>query len=311
LDYDGNYITSTRPGTARHGHVSADGRYVFTADEGEPRAAAATDVSLDPPGSVTIVDTMGTTDLTDDTVTHVGFDDTTKIDDDVHIKGIETDSTTGLLIQRSKTAPYATNDLEPEYVTLSEDGLTAYVTLQEANAIATIDVATKTLVSVKSLGYKDLSLPENSLDLVQESTATISLENIPAYGMYMPAGAATYTVNGKTYVLTANEGDSRNLYPTRRKILAINFSDSDVSSFFFDSGTVSATSGNFTDIYYTEIASDMGTENAYLFGARSFSIWDASTMAQVYDSGNDFEVITARACPSQFNISTTNTVQKA
>jgi DNA-binding beta-propeller fold protein YncE len=159
LDYDGNYITSYEAGYGPDMvTVSADGRYVFTADEGEPRAAAATDVSLDPPGSVTIVDTMGTTDLTDDTVTHVGFDDTTKIDDDVHIKGIETDSTTGLLIQRSKTDPYATNDLEPEYVTLSEDGLTAYVTLQEANAIATIDVATKTLVSVKSLGYKDLSL---------------------------------------------------------------------------------------------------------------------------------------------------------
>jgi hypothetical protein len=47
----------------------------------------------------------------------------------------------------------------------------------------------------------------------------------------------------------------------------------------------------------------MGTENAYLFGARSFSIWDASTMAQVYDSGNDFEVITAQCMPSQFNIS--------
>ena len=42
------------------------------------------------------------------------------------------------------------------------------------------------------------------------SDDTYSPKTYPdAVGAYMPDGIAVYTVNGKTYILTANEGDAR------------------------------------------------------------------------------------------------------
>ena len=42
-------------------------------------------------------------------------------------------------------------------------------------------------------------------------------------------------------------------------------------------------------------------EKLYAYGARSFSIWDAETGKQVFDSGSDFEVITAQVFGEDFN----------
>jgi hypothetical protein len=42
-------------------------------------------------------------------------------------------------------------------------------------------------------------------------------------------------------------------------------------------------------------------EDIYVFGARSFSIWRADDLTQVYDSGEDFERITADMFPDNFN----------
>ena len=56
-----------------------------------------------------------------------------------------------------------------------------------------------------------------------------------------------------------------------------------------------------------EVASDMGTGGLYLYGGRSFSIWNATDMSQVYDSGSDFEKITAERLPNHFNASNDKT----
>ncbi len=44
-------------------------------------------------------------------------------------------------------------------------------------------------------------------------------------------------------------------------------------------------------------------ENLYSFGARSFTIWDTETVRPVFDSGSDFEVITAQQLGLSFNAS--------
>ena len=44
-------------------------------------------------------------------------------------------------------------------------------------------------------------------------------------------------------------------------------------------------------------------EALYSYGGRSFSIFDAETMELVYDSGSEFEKITAEAFPEYFNSS--------
>ncbi len=275
LDYDGNYVHQYEAGFGPDMvTVSKDGRYILTADEGEPGNYS---VDNDPKGSVTIVDTMGTADTADDTVTHVYFDDTSKIDDDVHIRGVENDSDSVVMVPRDKSD--AVTDFEPEFIALSEDGSKAYVSLQENNAIAVIDVAAKALVSVKSLGYKDLLLPENAIDVIEDQI--IALENLPAYGMYMPDAIVSYKVNGKTYIFTANEGDVAEYFDndTTPRNIAAYLTGQEAANFFYPTSNGYIPSGIDGEYYNFQCAADMGPEDVFIFGARSFSIWDADTMA--------------------------------
>ena len=84
----------------------------------------------------------------------------------------------GSIIDVPDTEPSV--DFEPEYITISNDSLTAYVTLQEANSIATIDLTTKQVTRVDSLGFKDYSSGDNKVDLYKKDDAII---NIPLYSI--------------------------------------------------------------------------------------------------------------------------------
>jgi len=290
LDYEGNllktYEAGVQPDMVK---FTSNGRYVMTADEGEFRSG-----TVDPKGTVTIVDTVATTDA----VKHVEFDDPNVIDDLVHIRG-SVDSVTGL-IKGDGMKEQAITDLEPEYIALSEDETKAYVALQENNAIAIIDIAAKKVISVKGLGYKDLNDPRNALDLVKDNK--INLENVPFFGMYMPDGIATHNINGKQYLFTANEGDATD-FSGRKNATTIQkwkqyLNPNSAAAKFLEGKTT---------YDGVEIASDMGNDGIYMFGGRSFSIWNADSMEQIYDSGSDFERITAERLPKYFNASHTNT----
>ncbi|MCT1400217.1 choice-of-anchor I family protein [Paenibacillus sp. p3-SID867] len=289
LDYDGglikSYETGIQPDMVKY---TSDGRYILTADEGEPR----TETAPDPEGSITIIDTLS------GEASHLKFDDPSIIDDLVHIRGpVEADGQ----IRSTGTKGEAIRDLEPEYISLSEDELTAYVALQENNAIAVVDIAAKRIQSVKGLGYKDFNQPENQLDLLKDGQ--IKFENVPFYGMYMPDGIATYSVNGQQYILSANEGDAtgwddRSNESNIGKMKPSLDPLSPAAQFLADKGTT---------YDKVEVASDMGTGGLYLYGGRSFSIWNAADMSQVYDSGSDFEKITAERLPNHFNASNDKT----
>lgn len=281
LDYAGKlvkeYPTGVQPDMVK---FTSDGRYILTADEGEPRVEG-----IDPEGSVTVVDTK------ENQVKHVKFDNPAVIDDKVHIRG--TANGDGIITGSGSKAD-AVTDLEPEYIALSGDEKTAYVSLQENNAIAAIDIAAGKVISVKGLGFKDLSDPRNSLDLVEDGE--IRLENVPFLGMYMPDGIDAYTIDGKTYLFTANEGDATEwdgrVGVTKLKDLAGLNPESKAGQFLKDSGDT------YDDV---EVATDMGPDGVYMYGARSFSIWNADDMKQVYDSGNEFEKITSERLPDVFN----------
>ncbi|GMK41914.1 hypothetical protein PCCS19_49730 [Paenibacillus sp. CCS19] len=280
LDYEGKLIASYEAGVQPDMIKSTpDGKHVLTANEGEPRAG------VDPKGSVTILDT------TTGTATNAEFSNPAVIDDKVHIRGA---SNASGVITGSGSKEDALYDLEPEYIALSGDALTAYVSLQENNAIATLDLTSKQFTAVNGLGLKDLSLPRNSLDLLKNGE--IKFENVPFKGVYMPDGIASYTVNGQTYVVSANEGDATE-WPGRTnagKISSVKSGlDPNSEAAKFVSGT--------TAYDKVEVMTDMGTDGIYMYGGRSFSIWNASTMAQTYDSGNDFEKITAERIPDFFN----------
>jgi Bacterial surface proteins containing Ig-like domains len=290
LDYNGNYVTEYEAGVQPDMIKSTeDGRYILTADEAEPRL-----VTQDAKGSITIVDTVSGISE------QAYFDDPSVIEDGVHIRG-ELDPVTNS-VKSSGTKEDALYDLEPEYITLSADGKTAYVTLQENNAIAVVDIATHKVTAVKALGLKDYNDPANALDV--QSNGTIQLETVPFNGMYMPDGAASYTVNGKTYILTANEGDASEFRTNASTVGALKGSldpNSDAYKFLKD-----------TTVYdKVEVAQDMGNDGIYMYGGRSFSIWNAATMDQIYDSGNDFETITATRLPEYFNVSNDKTTMDA
>ncbi|MBB3112542.1 hypothetical protein FHS18_004643 [Paenibacillus phyllosphaerae] len=290
LDYDGNLLQTYEAGIQPDMIKSTpDGRYILTADEGEPRTSA-----IDPEGSVTVVDT------TKKTVSHVKFTNPAIIDDNVHIRGKDGDGQ----ITTSGTKADAVFDLEPEYITLSADGKQAYVSLQENNAIAVLDIAGKSFTAVKSLGFKDLSDPKNALDL--DKNGKINPENVPFKSMYMPDGIASYTLDGQTYVLTANEGDVTE-WADREGDAADRKNGADLKDVRDNLAEGSAAAEflalpeNATRFDKVEVATDMGNDTIYMFGGRSFSIWNATTMEQVFDSGNDFETITAQRLPAYFN----------
>ncbi|CAM3574987.1 choice-of-anchor I family protein [Paenibacillus lupini] len=280
LDYDGNYVTEYDTGVQPDMIKSTeDGRYILTADEAEPR-----EVTKDAKGSVTIVDTVANTS------TPVYFDNPDVIEDGVHIRGDVTQGTSEFP-GKKEDADY---DFEPEYIALSGDSKTAYVTLQENNAIAVVDIATRKVTAVKDLGFKDFNEVANALDI--QSNSAIQLETVPFKGMYMPDGMASYTVNGKTYLFTANEGDASEFRENASKVGAVKGNlDPNSAAYNFLKDT--------TAYDKVEVAADMGNDGIYMYGGRSFSVWNAATMDQVYDSGNDFETITAKRQPNYFNVS--------
>ncbi|MDF2838176.1 MAG: Ig domain protein group 2 domain protein, partial [Paenibacillus sp.] len=290
LDYSGNLVAEYEAGVQPDMIKSTpNGDYVMTADEAEPRLGFTAGVGLqDAPGSVTIVDTA-----TGES-TQVYFDNEDVIDNDVHIRN--TLQPDGDIITGKGPKSHAYLDFEPEYITLSGDNSTVYVALQENNAIATIDIKGKTVLSVKSLGTKDHGLPGNELDLIKDGD--IHLESVPFKGVYMPDGLASYTVGGSTYLFTANEGDATE-WDGLENIAKLKDIKGDLT---VGSATYDFMEGN--GAYdKVEVLTDRGNDSIYLFGSRSFSIWNAATMEQVYDSGSDFETVTSQRYPEFFNVS--------
>ena len=286
MDYDGKILKTFNAGVQPDNiKMSADGSYILSANEGEPRQGLKNGV--DPEGSVTIVDYKTGKANT------VQFTDTNVIADDVHIRN-------------NAGKEYAVKDLEPEYIALSDNNSKAYVTLQENNAIATINVKSGKVISVKSLGFKDHSLPENALDAGRDDK--INITTLPIKGLYMPDSITQMTINGESYLLTANEGDATeweeyvNVSEFKDIKDSITIKDDTFKGMTKEKAENKLVEMKNDPAYEKlEVLTDMGNDAVYTLGGRSFSIWKADTMELVYDSGSDFEKITAEAYPEYFN----------
>jgi hypothetical protein len=156
-------------------------------------------------------------------------------------------------------------DFEPEYIAISADGSKAYVSLQEANGMAILDLASNRFEKIVGLGVKDFSLPGNSID--PRNDGTVSFGSHAVKGFYMPDSLATYQVAGQTYVVMANEGDFRE-------------DDGDRSS---AGNATFGTTGILSNLRIANTDSSPG--DLYIAGARSFSIRDVDGNL-VYDSGD-------------------------
>lgn len=253
-----------------------DGKKVVSANEGEPNSTYTTD----PEGSISIVDLSAGLDSA--TVTNVGFgafDKPTLVAKGVRIFGLNAT---------------AAQDIEPEYITVSKDSKTAWATLQENNAIAEIDLVSATVKGIYPLGTKDHSLAANTLDASDKDSAT-TLKEWPVKGFYLPDAISNLHVNGKTYVLTANEGDSRDYsgYSEEKRVKDLTL---DVTA--FPTGAILKQDANLGRLKTTKANGDTDGDGDFdvihAFGARSFSVWDTSTLTDTnntptFDSGNQFE----------------------
>ena len=284
LDYEGEYLAHYPAGVQPDNVTfSPDGRYVLSANEGEPRQGYEN--GTDPQGSVTIVDLAAETPAPN-TVTFEAFDAQREA------------LVAGNVILKQGQNP--STDLEPEYIAVDGDSTTAYVALQEANSIAVLDLASGQFTGVYSLGFKDHSQPGNELDANKEDKQA-KLQNEAFMGVYMPDGIALYEAGGKTFLLTANEGDASEWEEYANITTVV-------------TGTVEE-DGETTDVEVEVLdktkldglpAVEEGTH--FTLGGRSFSLYEVTEdgLTQVFDSGSDFESITAQAYPDHFNASNKN-----
>lgn len=285
-----------------------DGQRLLVANEGEP-SGYGTPGAVDPEGSISIITVNGGTNPVAVTADFRAFNGR---EVELRAQGVR-------IFGPGATAA---QDLEPEYITVSEDGLTAYVTLQENNAVAVVDVAAARVTAIRPLGWKDHSQIGMGLDASDEDggsntnsgTPAIKIINAPVRGLYLPDAIASYTVNGVTYLITANEGDARADWPGFNEETRVRaHCDKGLDPAIFNDAANLILDSNLGRLRITSTPNGGQTgKNAagqctelYSFGARSFTIWDTS-LKRVFDSGDDFERRTQSLANAAFNASNDN-----
>lgn len=265
---------------------SPDGNYLLVANEGEPNAA----YDNDPEGSVAIIkindgQPEANAQIADFTAFNQGGALASQITSEIKINGPQAS---------------VAQDLEPEYLTVSADSTTAWVSLQENNAIAKIDIASASVTNIYPLGFKDLGLEENALDASNKDDG-VHLQSYPGlFAMYQPDTIASYQVDGQTYILSANEGDARDYdgFSEESRIEDLTI-DSNFASYAATQDEAMLGRLNVTTSFGdTDMDGDF--DELYAYGGRSFSIWSEDG-ALVFDSANEFERISAALLGDNFN----------
>ena len=289
-----------------------DGGKLIVANEGEPNG----DYSNDPEGSISVIDILANNEP-EETAESVTFTALNGTQADLEAMGMHFPNPTGQNINGNDITITVAQDLEPEAVTATND--TAYITLQENNGLAIVDLEDLS-VQVIGLGFKDWS----ELDFDGNEDGAVGFGQYDGlYGVYMPDTISHYEWKGATFLVTANEGDAREYFFEVADEAACTAAGG--ADFDEDDGCLSYTDevkikdltaeagsqlealqagGMIDDLRVTMELGDADGDGeydaAYTYGARSFTIWDQNGLV-VFDSGADFERITASIHGAQFN----------
>lgn len=274
------FVTGVQPDMVT---FTPDGRKILTANEGEPRKGYGAG-AIDPAGSVTIVDlAKGSTAVT------VGF---TAFDSAEARQAMVNKQ----IVLKKGAAPSV--DLEPEYIACNND--TAYISLQEANAIAVLDLHSNSFKGIHSVGFEDYS--KVAVDIDKKDGKYRGKTYASLRGVRMPDAIALTNIGGQDYLLTANEGDSRD-WDGYCNEDARNFGKGQTSP----SGKITAANGLSGKVTFLNAKDHDGLDSNldYLYGSRSFSCFriNDNGLEEVFDSSNDFESKTALYLPKYFNCS--------
>lgn len=278
---------------------SPDGTKVMTANEGQPNANYTTD----PEGSVSIINIAGgIPTLTQSNVTTLLFTQYNAQETALIASGVRKLKLTSTLSQ----------DFEPEFITISADSQKAWVTLQENNAIAEINLTNSTFSQLWALGTKDVSIPGNGMD-ISDNNGQVLIANWPIKSFYMPDAIANYTIGATTYLVTANEGDEKE-YTGLNERTTVGASTYILDAALYPHAAVLKQSYNMGRFRVSNLSGNTDTDSDFdvisSVGSRSFSIFNASTKQIVFDSGDDFEKYTAANLPTLFNADHSDNISK-
>ncbi len=261
-----------------------DGTRLLVANEGEPGA-------VDPEGSVSIIDlNLAAGPTLTPIVSTVGFGSFTFANTPTtRTPG----SDPGQSVRIDPAAASLAADVEPEYIAVAPDGTKAFVTLQEANTVAVVDLTSNTVASLLPLGLIDHTLPNQGLD-ASDLDAGVNIANWPVFGMFMPDAIASYEANGNTYFVTANEGDDRG-------------EDERIANLTLEPGVFPANIQDDDQLGRLGVSTwdgdpdgDGDYDALYSYGTRSFTIFDEAGQI-VFDSGDTLEQVTAATPGVVFN----------
>ena len=177
-----NFLTSVTVGALPDMLTfTPNGQHVLVANEGEPN----NDYTVDPDGTVSIIDLTGrggVKSLNQSNVRTVDFKkfNAATLDPSIRIFGLG---------QPPATTATVAADLEPEYITISQNSRTAWVTCQENNALAVIDIRTGTATKLIGLGFKDHAA-------VKASTVTHDLDPSLMPSIGTTAGGQSIALGG-------------------------------------------------------------------------------------------------------------------
>ncbi len=261
-----------------------DGKKVLVANEGELSGDVADDTAL---GTVSIIDVSG--GFTDPPVASADF---TALDTPESIAALKAAGVR--IFEGGKPS----TDFEPEYVAVSPDSTKAMVTLQEANAVAILDIASATFTSVVPLGEKDFSnllADFSDRDSPSSTAATKLTTGNPVYGLYMPDAIASYSSGGKTYYVTANEGDDRDDFLSVDETVRVGSSNYVLDENVFPAAVALKTNARLGRLTVSnspglrgDVNGDGKIDRILALGGRSFSILDENG-TRVFDSKDFLE----------------------
>ena len=329
---DGTFLSAVEAGALPDMVTfTPDGNKVIVANEGEPNG----DYSVDPEGSVTVIDVSGgAASLTESNVTQVSFEafnegGSLSLSNNVRI------SHKAASVAQDLEPEYVavSADSSTAYIMLQENN--AFATLDlNTNSITTIQGFGYKDYSIPG-NEIDPSNKDNGINIRNVPVYGVYM---PDSADTYESNGITYIVtanegDGREYLTDASDEascttqggfdfDDGDCFHYLDEIRIKDIADTGAS---FDEDLAALAGANFEDsdmLGRLKVMTDMGVsgdcstlattgqpgadctyEALYSYGARSFTIWNSETGQAVFDSGSDFEVITANRLGDDFNAS--------
>ena len=186
-----------------------DAARVVVANEGEQSRNDAEQIRVDPEGSVSVIDVSR--GVAAASVRHATFERFEPRIEEYRNMGVRVPRIGDSYFESGAGKVSLCRDLEPEYVAIAPDGKTAYVSLQENDTVAVLDVEQALFTELIPLGSKDFSVGMPSLQSfaleAHGQTALIGFGSLPPASAERGLWFDARESRGSEHVFYALRGD--------------------------------------------------------------------------------------------------------